>query len=547
MIAGREIFEVTQGEITYKGKSLLEMPVEERAREGIFLGFQYPVEIPGVSMANFMRTALNDIRKYRGLEPISGAEFLARMEEKKQLVEIHSKLTNRSVNEGFSGGEKKKNEIFQMAMLEPQLAILDETDSGLDIDALRIVANGVNKLRRPDNATVVITHYQRLLDYIVPDFVHVLYEGRIVKSGGKELALELEEKATNGYEKTLNKRFQEPDSQCRNPAYLSHIDGWKALMTNGGNPATTHPNLPVCVKTRSAASKKRLPRRNPRKLAQYRYREISGPNLGCIYRRPRLSGKRGRFLSCEVAGFDTFLITLYNGWYTYKNAPLRILPNGILVGSLARARREAPELVEAHLGSYTIAGHPFTDLNTAFAHDGFFIYVPDGVKLDKPVQMVNVVNHDQPLFMQTRHLIVVGKNSHVKLVHCDDSHNQLAGFTNSVTEMAVGRDSVVDYYKLQNINDQSILLNNTYIRQESGSACNTFSISLHGGLIRNESFSLLAGPHATANHYGLYLMDKTNRPIISFLWTMPPPTAAAVNSSRASSTTMPGRSSTGIY
>lgn len=197
VIAGREIFEVTQGEITYKGKSLLEMPVEERAREGIFLGFQYPVEIPGVSMANFMRTALNDIRKYHGLEPISGAEFLARMEEKKQLVEIHSKLTNRSVNEGFSGGEKKKNEIFQMAMLEPRLAILDETDSGLDIDALRIVANGVNKLRRPDNATVVITHYQRLLDYIVPDFVHVLYEGRIVKSGGKELALELEEK---GYE-----------------------------------------------------------------------------------------------------------------------------------------------------------------------------------------------------------------------------------------------------------------------------------------------------------------------------------------------------------
>ena len=197
VIAGREIFEVTQGEITYKGKSLLEMPVEERAREGIFLGFQYPVEIPGVSMANFMRTALNDIRKYHGLEPISGAEFLARMEEKKQLVEIHSKLTNRSVNEVFSGGEKKKNEIFQMAMLEPRLAILDETDSGLDIDALRIVANGVNKLRRPDNATVVITHYQRLLDYIVPDFVHVLYEGRIVKSGGKELALELEEK---GYE-----------------------------------------------------------------------------------------------------------------------------------------------------------------------------------------------------------------------------------------------------------------------------------------------------------------------------------------------------------
>lgn len=194
VIAGREVFEVTHGEITYQEKNLLKMAVEERAREGIFLGFQYPVEIPGVSITNFMRTAVNEIRKYKGLDPLSGIDFMRLMEEKKKLVEITSNLTNRSVNEGFSGGEKKKNEIFQMAMLEPTLAILDETDSGLDIDALRIVANGVNKLRRPDNAFVVITHYQRLLDYIVPDFVHVLFEGRIVKSGGKELALELEEK-----------------------------------------------------------------------------------------------------------------------------------------------------------------------------------------------------------------------------------------------------------------------------------------------------------------------------------------------------------------
>jgi len=194
VIAGREVFEITSGEILYKGKDLQKLSVEERAREGIFMGFQYPVEIPGVSITNFMRTALNEIRKYSGLDALSGGEFLKLMEEKKKLVEITSNLTNRSVNEGFSGGEKKKNEIFQMAILEPMLAILDETDSGLDIDALRIVANGVNKLRRPDNAFVVITHYQRLLDYIVPDFVHVLFEGRIVKSGGKELAFELEEK-----------------------------------------------------------------------------------------------------------------------------------------------------------------------------------------------------------------------------------------------------------------------------------------------------------------------------------------------------------------
>lgn len=194
VIAGREVFEVTKGEVLFNDRNLLALPVEERAREGIFLGFQYPVEIPGVSITNFMRTAVNELRKHKGLDPLPAGDFLRMMEEKKKLVEITSNLTNRSVNEGFSGGEKKKNEIFQMAMLEPVLAILDETDSGLDIDALRIVANGVNKLRRPDNAFVVITHYQRLLDYIVPDFVHVLFEGKIVKSGGKELALELEEK-----------------------------------------------------------------------------------------------------------------------------------------------------------------------------------------------------------------------------------------------------------------------------------------------------------------------------------------------------------------
>lgn len=197
VIAGREIYEILDGEIIFNGKNLLDLSVDERASEGIFLGFQYPVEIPGVSITNFMRTAVNEQRKYRGLDPMPASEFLAKMEEKKKILEIQSKLANRSVNEGFSGGEKKKNEIFQMAMLEPQLAILDETDSGLDIDALKIVANGVNMLRRPDNAFLVITHYQRLLEYIVPDIVHVLFDGKIVRSGGKELAIELEEK---GYE-----------------------------------------------------------------------------------------------------------------------------------------------------------------------------------------------------------------------------------------------------------------------------------------------------------------------------------------------------------
>lgn len=194
VLAGRSFVEVTEGTVEYNGKNLLEMAPEDRSKEGIFLGFQYPIEIPGVSMVNFMKTAVNEHRKHKGLNPLSASDFLKLMRDKKELVEIDSKLANRSVNEGFSGGEKKKNEIFQMAMLEPRLAILDETDSGLDIDALRIVANGVNKLRRPDNSTLVITHYQRLLDYIIPDVVHVLYDGRIVKSSGRELALELEKK-----------------------------------------------------------------------------------------------------------------------------------------------------------------------------------------------------------------------------------------------------------------------------------------------------------------------------------------------------------------
>ncbi len=194
VLAGREAYEVTSGEVTFLGMNLLDMAPEDRARQGVFLAFQYPVEIPGVSTINFMKTAVNQVLKSRGQQTLDAVSFLKVMKEKMKLVDIDQSLLNRSLNEGFSGGEKKRNEIFQMAMLEPKLAILDETDSGLDIDALKVVANGVNKLRSNSNATIVVTHYQRLLDYIVPDFVHVLYKGKIVKSGTKELALELEAK-----------------------------------------------------------------------------------------------------------------------------------------------------------------------------------------------------------------------------------------------------------------------------------------------------------------------------------------------------------------
>ena len=201
VVAGNEKFTVTEGSVEFMGQNLLDLSIEDRARMGLFLGFQYPVEIPGVTMANFMKIAVNEQRKFRGEEPLTAGEFLRLMREKSAVVELDSKLTSRAVNEGFSGGEKKKNEIFQMAMLEPKLAVLDETDSGLDIDALRIVATGVTKLHTPENATIVITHYQRLLDYIVPDYVHVLYKGQIIHSGDKSLALKLEKE---GYDWLIN-------------------------------------------------------------------------------------------------------------------------------------------------------------------------------------------------------------------------------------------------------------------------------------------------------------------------------------------------------
>jgi Fe-S cluster assembly ATP-binding protein len=204
VLAGRQNYEVIEGSVDFLGKDLLEMSPEDRAGEGLFLAFQYPVEIPGLSTTNFIKTAVNEVRKYRGQEPLDAVSFLKLMKEKMALMNIDQSLLSRSLNEGFSGGEKKRNEIFQMAMLQPKLAILDETDSGLDIDAIRIVANGVNKLRNKDNAVLVVTHYQRLLDYIIPDFVHVLYNGRIVKSGSKELALELEEKGYDFIKNEIN-------------------------------------------------------------------------------------------------------------------------------------------------------------------------------------------------------------------------------------------------------------------------------------------------------------------------------------------------------
>ena len=205
VLAGKENYEVTDGEVSWLGKDLLDMPPEERARQGVFLAFQYPVEIPGVSSVNFLKTALNEIRKHKGLEPMKASDFLSFIKEKMKLLEIEQNMLSRSINEGFSGGEKKRNEILQMAVLEPKLAILDETDSGLDIDALKIVASGINKLRTKDNAIIIVTHYQRILNYIVPDYVHVIHKGKIVKTGGKELALELEEKGYEWLGKETNK------------------------------------------------------------------------------------------------------------------------------------------------------------------------------------------------------------------------------------------------------------------------------------------------------------------------------------------------------
>ena len=247
VLAGNEKFTVTEGSVEFLGRDLLSLPIEDRARMGLFLGFQYPVEIPGVTMANFMKLAVNEQRRFRGEEPLSAAEFLHLMREKSAVVELSSKLTSRAVNEGFSGGEKKKNEIFQMAMLDPKLAILDETDSGLDIDALRIVATGVTKLHTPQNATVVITHYQRLLDYIVPDVVHVLYKGRIIYTGDKTLALKLEKE---GYDWLINE----------------YGAGWTAWVKSSA-PAC----LPARMRSGSRSGRRRPTRRSIRRICGSRW------------------------------------------------------------------------------------------------------------------------------------------------------------------------------------------------------------------------------------------------------------------------------------
>lgn len=216
-----------------------------------------------------------------------------------------------------------------------------------------------------------------------------------------------------------------------------------------------------------------------------------------------------KIFACEVPDLDTFLITMVNGWYAYRNSALRILPSGTIIGSLSRALRDAPELVEAHLGHYAkMEGNPFAALNTAFASDGIFIYVPDNTVVSKPIQMVNVVDHPENLFMQTRNLVIVGRNSHLELVHCDDSHNHTAGFTNSLTEVYIGENAGVDYYKMQNVNDHSTVLHSAWFNLECDARLNSFAISLNGGLIRNESFVTLNGQGADANIYGLYLMDK---------------------------------------
>ncbi|HNQ60452.1 MAG TPA: Fe-S cluster assembly protein SufD [Bacteroidales bacterium] len=290
---------------------------------------------------------------------------------------------------------------------------------------------------------------------------------------------------------------------------------WKEIFQQHRD-AITHYDTPLLTKMRNEALENFLssgiPDLNHERWRNTDIRKFFRNDWNFLFQMPDNHGKIEDFFLCEVQGFDTLLITLFNGWYTYKNSPLRILTDGTIIGGLRAALVEAPEIIERYLGRFAdFRQNAFTSLCTAFASEGFFIYVPDGVQLQKPIQMVNVVNYSQPLFMQTRNLIIAGKGSSIQLLHCDDSNNNEPAFTNSLTEIYVGEGASVDYYKLQNINDHSVIEHNAYIHQEKQSVCNTYSINLHGGLIRNETYNHLAGHHAEGNHFGLYLMDKNQQ------------------------------------
>ena len=507
VLARRDAYEVTEGSILFEGKDLLEMKPEEAACEGVFLAFQYPVEIPGIGNTYFLRSALNAQRKYRGEDEMDAMDFLPMFREKLKLLEMDDKLMNRSLNEGFSGGEKKRNEILQMAVLEPKLAILDETDSGLDIDALRIVAGGVNSLRSPERAMLVVTHYQRLLNYIVPDFVHVLVDGRIVRSGGKELPSSWRSEATAGRNTSRPERGREGDG-------IGDCGGYRKLA---GELARKFHGVCELAPGKNSPWLKRL-----REDAFSRFCDVGFPtthdedwrftNVSAIARtefRPATTTKLapGDTTAWRVDDVAASLVFV-NGRFDRELSKLEGLPRGVTVASLRDRIESHPEEVEKHLGRYADTQRdPFVALNTAFIGDGAYVHVARGVVVEAPIYLLYLsTKEDAATMTHPRNLIVAEDESQVAVIEDYASvGGECIAFSNAVTELIAGESTVAQHYLIEREHLKAFNVSTLRIQQGRSANAASHSLLLGGGPVRNNVHPVLAGEGGECLINGLFL------------------------------------------
>eukprot|EP00540_Astrosyne_radiata_P003774 CAMPEP_0116823950 /NCGR_PEP_ID=MMETSP0418-20121206/1126_1 /TAXON_ID=1158023 /ORGANISM="Astrosyne radiata, Strain 13vi08-1A" /LENGTH=489 /DNA_ID=CAMNT_0004452267 /DNA_START=5190 /DNA_END=6657 /DNA_ORIENTATION=- len=475
VLAGKDSYEVTAGDVTFLGKNLLDLAPEERAAAGLFLAFQYPIEIPGVSMTNFLKTAVNQIRKRRGQPLLDAVAFLAFMKEKMQLVNMDATLLQRSLNEGFSGGEKKRNEMFQMAMLSPKLAILDETDSGLDVDALKIVAHGVNLLRNQDNATIIITHYQRMLDYIVPDFVHVLYDGMIVQSGAKALAKEKKSKGMIGLSETKRRFLDKMTHQILKPRNIP-LSLQQVLTRRFETLDKKHPFYATRCQALTYLQEQGLPTLTEE---DYKYTPITSL-LTTHFDFGRSATPEETFPEATIPVYyhdlDAYSIVLLHGQVRNQYTSLQDCGQLMQILTFQEAYQQQQHAFLQHFAQHApCKTDAFTDLNTALFEEGLFIRIADHAIVEKPLVLYHCTTaHAYQPITYPRILIVIGKNSQASIV----MSWQTAGFTNAVTEVVLQESSRLDYYNLQTELDQkNYQVNTTQCQQAKQSTLNTYTFT----------------------------------------------------------------------
>ena len=490
VLVGNPAFEVTEGEVIFNGKNLLDLSPEDRSREGIFLSFQYPVEIPGVSMVNFMRAALNEHRKYNGLEPVSATDFLKLMREKRAIVELDNKLASRSVNEGFSGGEKKRNEIFQMAMLEPKLAILDETDSGLDIDALRIVAHGVNQLRTPENAAIVITHYQRLLDYIKPDVVHVLYNW----------PWNWKRKVTTGSRKRWEMSNMKAEQQ-----YIDLFAQCEDLVCRHSTPVMN------ALRADALANFERLGFPSTRS-EDYKYTDVAqafAPDYGLNINRVAIPVNPYDVFRCDVPNLSTSLYFVVNDTFYDKELPKTHLPEGVYAGGLKAFTEQYPEIASKYYGKAAPSSKDgIIALNTMLAQDGFVVYVPKNVVVERPIQLVNIFRSDVDTMANRRVLVIMEPHSEAKLLVCDHSIDDVKFLATQVVEIFAEEGARFDYYDLEESSESTTRFSSVHVKQAASTNVLVNGITLTNGLTRNNYYVELNGEYAESTLCGMSVLDK---------------------------------------